>query len=119
MKKRWKIALKKVVLEYAEGIGKVSETCRGFGVSRSTFYMWRKNYQANGTAGLTPRRPIALHHPNALSNETVEKILELRKSLLHGTATDFLVPGALSWDQNFLFEHLQDSRSSRGQSDAT
>ena len=84
MKKRWEIALKKVVLEYAEGIGKVSESCREFGVSRLTFYVWRKNYQANGTAGLMPRRPIALHHPKALSNETVEKILELRKSYCMG-----------------------------------
>jgi transposase InsO family protein len=79
MGKRWEIGLKKVVLEYADGIGKVSESCREFGVSRSTFYVWRKNYQENGTAGLMPRGPIALHHPKALPQETVVKILELRE----------------------------------------
>ena len=79
MRKIWEIALKKVVLGFAECIDKVSESCREFGVSRSTFYVWRENYQENGTAELMRRRRIALHHPQALSQENVGKILEIHK----------------------------------------
>ena len=30
------------VLEYAEGIGNVSKACRYFGISRESYYRWKK-----------------------------------------------------------------------------
>ncbi len=60
MGKRWRIPLKKVVLEYAEACGKDAASYREFGVSRSTFYEWREAYRQNGTAGLKPRYPPSL-----------------------------------------------------------
>ena len=35
---------KYVILEYAKAIGNNLETCRDFGVPKSTFYEWEKAY---------------------------------------------------------------------------
>ena len=40
-KKRW-------ILEHARKTGNSIKTCRYFGVSRSTFYLWKRAYQAGG-----------------------------------------------------------------------
>ena len=80
MGKRWMVAYKKMVLEYAELIGKDVKSYREFGISKSSFYEWRKAFRENGSSGLIPKKPVAHHHPRALSPETVEKILELRNT---------------------------------------
>ena len=43
---------RKRILEHARTTRNVVKTCRYFGVSRSTFYLWRRRYQAQGDAGL-------------------------------------------------------------------
>jgi transposase InsO family protein len=78
MRKQWKVSYKKLVLEYAEECGRDVKSYKEFGVSRSTFYQWRKAFREHGAVGLIPQRPIALHHPRALPTVAVEKILELR-----------------------------------------
>jgi transposase InsO family protein len=90
MYKRWNVPQKKVVLEYAELCGQDAKSYRSFDVPKSTFYEWRKIFRRHGAAGLVPRKPVALHHPRALSAETVEKILELRKTYCLG-------PQRISW----------------------
>ena len=40
-----------------EQIGNVVFTCRYFGISRDTFYRWRKNYQSKGEFGLVNSKP--------------------------------------------------------------
>jgi transposase len=60
------------------------------GVSRSTFYEWKKIKRERGTPGLVPRRPIALHHPKSLQTEVVEKVIDLRK-------TSCLGPQRITW----------------------
>lgn len=84
MGKRRNVRYKKMVLEYARQFGKDAESYREFGVSRSTFYQWRKAFREHGAAGLIPKKPIALHHPKALSSEAVDKILELRRTCALG-----------------------------------
>jgi len=84
MAKRWAVPYKKVVLEYAELCGKDVKSYREFGVSRSTFYEWKKILKERGAPGLVPRRPIALHHPRALQSDVVDKILELRQTCCLG-----------------------------------
>lgn len=84
MAKRWSVPYKKVVLEYAELCGKDAESYRSFGVSRSTFYEWKKIFRERGAPALVPRKPIALHHPRALQAEVVDKIIELRKTCCLG-----------------------------------
>jgi transposase len=80
MNKRWSVRYKKGVLAYAELIGRDATSYREFGVSKSTFYQWRKAIRENGTAGLISKKSVALHHPRALSTETVARILDLRKT---------------------------------------
>ncbi len=90
MGKRWNVPYKKVVLEYAELCGRDTKSYRSFGVSKSTFYEWRKAFRENGAAGLIPKKPVALHHPRALSPEAVQKVLELSKTYCLG-------PQRISW----------------------
>jgi transposase-like protein len=80
------VPYKKVVLEYADLCGRDVKSYREFGVSKSTFYEWRKAFRENDAAGLIPKKPVALHHPWALSPEAVQKILGLRKLLPRSTA---------------------------------
>jgi transposase InsO family protein len=53
----------------------VSEACRVFGVSRTTFYRWKRLVDAHGLAALMPkdRRPPAM--PNATPTWVVEELL--------------------------------------------
>ena len=51
--------VKKAVLDNARFRGKAVKSCREFGVSRSTFYEWKKILRERRTSGLIPRKPIA------------------------------------------------------------
>jgi transposase len=102
MGKRWNVPYKKVVLEYAELCGRDTKSYRSFGVSKSTFYEWRKAFRENGAAGLIPKKPVALHHPRALSPEAVQKTLELRKTYCPRSAANILVPSTLSRHQRLV-----------------
>ena len=42
------IRRKSKVLAYADEIGNVSKACRYYGVSRETFYRWKRAYEAEG-----------------------------------------------------------------------
>jgi len=90
MPKRWSVPYKKVVLEYAELCGSVSDSCREFEVSRSVFYEWRKAYRKEGAKGLIPKKPVAKSHPWQLAPEAIEKIIELR-------TTCHLGPQRIAW----------------------
>ena len=84
MATRWTVPYKKVVLECARLCGKDVKSYRDFGVSRSTFYEWKKILRQKGASGLVPKKPIALHHPRALQPEVVERILDLRRTCCLG-----------------------------------
>jgi putative transposase len=49
----------RMLLEAEASTRHVARTCRRFGISRRTFYKWRKRYKELGQAGLCdrPRRP--------------------------------------------------------------
>jgi len=74
------------VIEYASVVG-VTDACREFEVSRSTFYVWKNKYDLHGKAGLYRKKPIAKSHPRKTSPEIIEKILELRKEYKLGSLT--------------------------------
>ena len=42
-------------------------TCRYFGLSRSTFYRWKKEYDKCGEAGLAKKSTAAKRHPAYLA----------------------------------------------------
>ncbi len=48
---------KRRVLEHVERIGNVRKACHYFGVSRSSFTLWKKAYEAHGEEGLVNRSP--------------------------------------------------------------
>lgn len=70
---------KLAAIEYAKEWGNVARACRAFCVSRSAFYRWKKIYEKEGEAGLRRRKPLAKNHPRQIPEETLEKVLELRK----------------------------------------
>ncbi len=59
----------------------VSELCAGLGVSRETFYKYRRRYAAEGPAGLVERSRRPLLSPNQTSVEVEEAIIHWRKRL--------------------------------------
>lgn len=73
-----KVRFKVTVLEYAKLVG-VTKTCREFDVARSTFYEWKKRYEAEGRTGLYRKKPIAHQHPRKTPQVVIDKILELRQ----------------------------------------
>jgi transposase-like protein len=65
------------VLEEATTRGNVAKTCRHYGISRygisrETFYQWRRRYQADGLAGLRNRS----HPPHPCPRVTAPKSVD-------------------------------------------
>lgn len=59
----------------------VSAFCREHGVSRETFYVWRRRYEAEGLDGLAARSRVPKNSPQRISVELEEAIVALRKQL--------------------------------------
>ncbi len=55
--------------------GGVSRACRHFGISRKTFYKWKKRWEEHGDAGLADQWQVPRRLPNATPPEVVSKIL--------------------------------------------
>ena len=67
------------ILEHAEATGKVSKTCRYFGIGRASFYRWRHAYRLHGEPGLANKRSVPHNHPNKTPQAVAEKVLHLRR----------------------------------------
>jgi transposase InsO family protein len=70
----------------------VAAFCREHGISRETFYVWRRRYRAEGLDGLEPRSRAPKTSPGRISAEVEEAIVALRKELAdlgvdHGPST--------------------------------
>jgi leucine-zipper of insertion element IS481 len=59
----------------------VSEVARSYGVARSWIYTLLARYQAEGEAAFEPRSRRPKTSPSAISPETVDLIVRLRKDL--------------------------------------
>lgn len=59
----------------------VSALCREHGISRETFYKWRRRYLAGGVEALTPLSRAPRRSPRAMSPVVVEAVIRLRKEL--------------------------------------
>lgn len=73
----------------------VAAFCREHGISRETFYVWRRRYLAEGLDGLQARSRAPKASPGRISAEVEEAIVALRKELAdlgadHG-------PGTIQW----------------------
>ncbi len=65
-------------MEFEAGERSRAEICRRYGVSRKTGYKWWEQYQREGVAGLGDRSRAPHNQPQAVDEETVGAILELR-----------------------------------------
>jgi transposase InsO family protein len=74
----------KVLRDSQELGNNIAKTCRHFGVSRQTFYKWKRRYDEHGEAGLADRPRTPLRSPNATKPEVVSKILYLRQNYHFG-----------------------------------
>ena len=94
----------KILQRAEEDSRNVAWTCRHFGISRKTFYKWKRRFAEHGDAGLCdrPRRPH--RSPNATPTEVVSKILYLRQHYHFG-------PGKIA-DYLNRFHQLSVARSS-------
>ncbi len=69
----------KILKHAVEVTGNVAQTCRYFGISRKTFYKWKRRYDELGAAGLCDRPRTPHRSPRATPSEVVSKILYLRQ----------------------------------------
>ncbi len=68
----------KFVVEYKGAELCMSELCRKYGISRRTGYKWVGRLEQNGSAGLQDRSRAPNNHPNAVSDQLVDIILDAR-----------------------------------------
>jgi transposase InsO family protein len=67
----------RILAEGAER-GNVSYTCRRFGISRDTFYRWKREYAAGGEAALVNSKPCPENPKLRTGVDIEEKIIHLR-----------------------------------------
>jgi transposase InsO family protein len=62
----------------------VARTCRYYGITRQTYYVWLRRYVEKGVAGLEDRSQRPHTSPRATSEEVVGKIVHLRQTYHFG-----------------------------------
>ena len=67
------------ILRQAAGGGNVAHVCRRFGISRKSFYKWKRRHSEHGDAGLCDRPRTPQRSPRATAQEVVSKIVYLRQ----------------------------------------
>jgi transposase InsO family protein len=75
---RWK------VLQQAADELNVARVCRHFGISRKSFYKWKRRHTEHGAAGLCDRPRTPHRSPRATSRDVIRKILYLRQQYHFG-----------------------------------
>lgn len=78
------ISRKLKVFEHAAKSGNVAFTCRHFGISRDTFYQWKRAYVARGERGLINSKPCPANPKLRTAPSIEEKILYLRRNYHFG-----------------------------------
>ncbi len=65
------------VFELAETLGNVSEACRRRGMTRNSFYEYKRRFQTHGLEGLKDLPPVAKSHPHSTPEATIERVVEV------------------------------------------
>jgi transposase-like protein len=74
------------VLRQAADVGNVARVCRSFGISRKSFYKWKRRHAEHGDAGLCDRPRTPLLSPRATAREIVSKILTCASTITSAQA---------------------------------
>lgn len=72
------------VLQHGRETGNAAKTARHFGISRQTYYVWKRAYEVRGEAGLVNGKPCPQNLGARVPAEVEEKILYLRRSYHFG-----------------------------------
>jgi transposase InsO family protein len=88
----------------------VAAFCRQHGLSRETFYVWRRRFEADGFDGLEPRSRAPKTSPQRIGGDVEEAIVALRKEL--GELGVDAGPGTIQW-------HLRQQKRRAVPSEAT
>ncbi len=76
------ISRKLRVLNHASASKNVSKTCRYFGISRETFYKWRRAYLKLGEEGLINSKPCP-ENPNLRTPAYIEEKIVYLQTTYH------------------------------------
>jgi transposase len=69
------------IIQHVRGVTRnIGETCRYFGISRTTYYRWLRRYEAEGANGLHDRSSRPFSSPRATVPEVVAQIGYLRQN---------------------------------------
>jgi transposase InsO family protein len=74
----------KILQQATEAPRNVARTCRYFGISRKTYYKWKRRYDEHREAGLYDRPRTPHLSPRSTPREVVGKILYLRQTYHFG-----------------------------------
>lgn len=77
------VDLRREVLAEVEAGESVSRVCARYGISRETFYVWRRRFAAEGEPGLVPRSRRPLSSPSMLDPAVEDAIVRVRKDYPH------------------------------------
>jgi transposase InsO family protein len=73
-----------IIRHAREVSGNVAQTCRYYGITRQTYYVWLRRYVEKGVPGLEDRSRRPHRSPQATSTEIVGKIVHLRQTYHFG-----------------------------------
>lgn len=85
IKEYLKFRRKLFILNYIKEVGHPTRELKEFGINKSTFYKWKKAYEAEGPDGLMRKRPIAKSYPNAIKQEVIDHVLDIRRRFQMGS----------------------------------
>ena len=75
---RWKI------LQHAADELNVARVCRHFGISRKSFYKWKRRHADHGAAGLCDRPRTPHRSPRATPRDVIERFSIYASSIISG-----------------------------------
>jgi transposase InsO family protein len=78
------------ILADLERLGNVSRLCRHYGISRQSYYIWKREYEAEGEEGLINNKPCPENPRLRIAAPIQEKIFHLQKNYHFG-------PVRMSW----------------------
>ena len=70
----------KFVAAMLEGEESFTELCERFGISRKQGYQWKERYEQGGVEGLAERSRAPLSHPQAISSDVAQLLVNARKA---------------------------------------
>jgi transposase InsO family protein len=73
----------RMLADYATGNWSVSQLCRRYGVSRDTFYEWRKRQASGAEEWFIDRSHAPLHCPHRVEDTIVRKVIAARRRFAH------------------------------------